>query len=173
MRRAEKKGPGQDAVDGMLAQWRRERPDLDRSGMAVVLRILLLSGTFAERLKVILAPAGLAPWEYEVLSALRRVGRTGLTPTELCRSTRLTSGAMTHRLDRLEERRLIRRRKRVEDRRSSVVLLTSRGRTLVEGLLAERMDDANACLKALGKAERRELARLLRLVGASLNEPFE
>jgi DNA-binding MarR family transcriptional regulator len=160
-----------DEVDEMLVQWRRQRPDLDRSGMAVVLRILLIAGILSERLKATLAPSGLAPWEYDVLSALRRVGAgRGLTPKELCQSAQLTSGAMTHRIDRLEERGLVRRRSGRGDRRSITVLLSARGRALVDGIVGARMADAAGSLAAINRKERAELARLLRLVNRGLGE---
>jgi DNA-binding MarR family transcriptional regulator len=164
--------PESDTVDEMLAQWGRQRPDLDSSGMAVVLRVLLLSGVFAQRLKGVLAPAGLAPFEYDVLSALRRAGR-GVSPKELCRSAQLSSGAMTYRIDRLEERGLVRRRTDPQDRRGIAVELTSRGLALVEGILGARMADAAESLRPLTRREVRELARLLRIVSKSLEEPQE
>jgi len=160
-----------DEVDEMLRQWRTERPELDSSGMAVVLRILSIAGGLSDRLKQILEPVQLAPWEYDVLSALRRVGQgQGLTPKELCASARLTSGAMTHRIDRLEERGLVRRRAARKDRRSITVLLTARGRTLVDGIIGARMADAGKSLAAISKKERAELARLLRQVNQGLAE---
>ncbi len=158
-----------DEVDEMLIQWREQRPDLDRSGMAVVLRILKVAGTLSERLKDTLAPAGLAPWEYDVLSALRRAGKKGgLTPTELCASAQLTTGAMTHRLDRLEARGLVRRRADGGDRRSVRVALSARGFALVDGIVGARMEDAAESLASLSAKERTELARLLRLVNRGL-----
>ncbi len=161
--------PKRDNVDEMVAQWRTQRPDLDSSGMAVVLRVLWLSGEFAERLKAILAPAGLAPWEYDVLSALRRIGDDGgLTPKELCASAQLTSGAMTHRIDRLEERKLVRRKKDRPDGRSVHVVLTPRGLALVDGILGARMEDAAKCLEGITKTDRREVARLLRAISVEV-----
>ncbi len=147
----------------MLAQWARERPELDTAGMGIVLRIQLHAGVLSNRLKQILAPAGLAPWEFQVLSALLRSGpEGGLTATELCESAQLTSGAMTHRLDRLEERSLLRRRTRKTDRRSIVVTLTPKGRTLVAKVMERRMADATGCVSGLSRTEQRTLTKLLR-----------
>jgi len=155
----------------MLAQWRRQRPDLDSSGMAVVLRVVLLSGVLFDRLKAILGPVGLAPWEYDVLSAIRRAGNpSGVTPKELCRSAQLTSGAMTHRIDRLVARGLVRRQAGRADRRSVGVLLTARGRALVDRVIGDRMRDAIACLTPLRKKELAELTRLLRIVSRGIGE---
>jgi DNA-binding MarR family transcriptional regulator len=161
-----------DAVDDMLAQWSRERPDLDTSGMAVVLRVLLLAGLFGERLKETLAPHDMAPWEFDVLSALRRSSdRGGVTPSELCESAQLTSGAMTHRIDRLEERGLVRREASPEDRRSWLICLTPKGLELVDRAVGARMEDAAASVASLGRADQRRLARLLRSVASDLSTP--
>ena len=158
-----------DLVDEMLAQWANERPDLDSSGMAIVLRIQILAGVFADRLKDALAPSGLAPWEFDVLSALRRAGKPGLSPTDLCESAQLTSGAMTHRLDRLEEAGLVRRRASREDRRSVTVALTAKGRRLIDEVIGARMADAADAVAGLSRKERTELIRLLRAASVGLD----
>jgi DNA-binding MarR family transcriptional regulator len=154
---------GADNVDRLLRQWRQERPELDPSGLAVVLRVGALAGVFAERLKRILAPHGLAPFEYDVLAALRRnEPGPGLSPSELCRTAKLTSGAMTHRLDRLEARGLIRRESVPEDRRGVRVSLSPAGRELVNSVVGARMEDAASSLAALDPEDARRLADLLR-----------
>lgn len=155
-----------DQVDRALAQWRDERPDLDPTGMDIVLRVLQLGSTFDERLKHVLEPTALVPFEFDVLSALRRAGT--LSAKELCEAAQLSSGAMTHRLDRLEERRLVRRRSSARDRRSIDVSLTAAGRRLVDGVLGRRMEDAARCVEGLTSAERRRLSSLLRALSLSL-----
>lgn len=163
--------PPRDDVDEILAQWRRERPDLDPTGMGVVLRVLHLAGVFSSRLDDVLAPTALATFEYEVLAALRRADDgEGLTAKELCAAAQLTSGAMTHRLDRLEERGLVRRRPRPEDRRALAVTLTARGRRLVDSVLAARMEDAGDCVAGLSRKERLALNDLLRGLAVELTE---
>ncbi len=160
-----------DDVDAMLDDWRTERPDLDPSAMAVVLRVHILSSQLAERLKDALAPLGLAPWEFDVLSALRRAGRSGgRTPKELCQSAQLTSGAMTHRLDRLEEKGWLRRRVAKDDRRSITVHLTPKGRTVVDRAVEARMEDAVQCVAGLKPTDQSSLARLLKKLGTGLTK---
>ena len=52
----------------------------------------------------------LEPWEWDVLSALRRAGEPfQLTPKQLLQQTLVSSGTMTNRIDRLVERGLVRR----------------------------------------------------------------
>lgn len=160
-----------DEVDEILAQWRQERPDLDPTGMGVVLRVLQLSGIFSSRLDEVLAPSDLAPFEFEVLSALRRADEgEGLTATELCAAAQVTSGTMTHRLDRLEERELIHREPAEHDARALAVTLTTKGQRLVDGVLADRMEDARICVEKLTQKDRRTLNRLLRTILVSVTE---
>lgn len=157
-----KKKPAGDVVHEMLEQWRGERPDLDLTGMAVVLRVLILAQDLGRRLKETLQPFELQPWEFDVLSALRRVGEPfELTPTELCSSAHLTSGAMTNRIDRLEERSLVRREADEADGRSWLVVLTRKGRLLVDRAIGARVQDAAESVSALKASERRALADLL------------
>jgi DNA-binding MarR family transcriptional regulator len=160
-----------DRVDEMLEEWGAQRPDLDPSGLGIVLRVLILAGVLDERLKEALAPVALAPWEFDVLSALRRSGTAGTrSPTELCASAQLTSGAMTHRLDRLEERGLVARRRGGADRRSIGVALTRRGRALIDRAATLRMSDALDCVAALSRSQRRTLESLLRVLGHGLDD---
>ncbi|MEX1023490.1 MAG: MarR family transcriptional regulator [Planctomycetota bacterium] len=155
----------------MIGQWRRERPDLDPAGLGVVLRVLHLEGLLAERLKRTLATTDLAPFEYDVLSALRRAGP--LSIKALCDAAQLTSGAMTHRLDRLEERGFVERGAHDYDRRMTMVRLSPTGRAAVDRIVGRRMDDANASLAALDEPERAELARLLRKWKSGLSAPTQ
>lgn len=146
----------------MLEQWQDERPELDTAGMAVVLRVLILAQDFQQRLKDTLKSYDLQTWEFDVLSALRRVGKPfALTPTDLCESAQLTSGAMTNRIDRLEQRGFVRREAEKSDGRSVMVVLTRKGRTLVDRAIVARVDDASESVTALASRDRRALAELL------------
>lgn len=160
-----------DRIDEALAAWRRERPDLDFSAAAITLRLVLLGKYVEEHAARSFAPFGLQPWEVDVLSSLRRQGPPyTLSAGELARSVLLTCGAMTHRLDRLQERGLVERRPSAEDRRSVLVTLTEQGLALTEEALARRLADVRALVGVLGEAERDLLEALLRRLTAALEE---
>lgn len=138
--------PGGDHVDQLLAQWARERPELDVSGLAIVARVVRLQRFLDRRTEAVVAAHGLSIGETNVLAALRRAGAPHtLTPTQLYRGLLLSSAAMTHRLDRLEELGLVARCRAEEDRRQVLVTLTDRGREVVD----EVMDAYTAQLNAL------------------------
>lgn len=163
-----------DQVDKLLIQWTHERPELDWSGLSVVVRILFLSKVFRQSAEQALAPLRLKLWEYDVLSALRRQGPPFQMPaTALARASMLTTGAMTNRIDRLEERGLVIREMEPSDRRGVNVRLTSRGRDLIDAAIEARLTAASAQLQVLSMAERRAvsdgLRKVLLAVGRSEN----
>ena len=154
-----------DSVDEILEQWSEERPDLDTSSLGVVIRVMSLYKAFLRQATAALERVGLELWEYDVLAALRRQGAPFLLPaTRLARETDLSSGAMTNRIDRLESRRLVRRRQDETDRRGVNVSLTARGKRLIDEAIQHRLDAASESLQSISVAERRELAELLRAV---------
>ena len=154
-----------DPIDEILEQWSEERPDLDTASLGVVIRVMTLYRSFLRQATRSLAGVDLELWEYDVLSALRRQGRPyALAASELARETDLSGGAMTNRIDRLEDRGLVRRRQDSEDRRSVIVSLTTRGRRIIDEAIRHRLDSARESLKGLTPGEQQRLADLLRTV---------
>ncbi|MGB5412940.1 MAG: MarR family transcriptional regulator [Woeseiaceae bacterium] len=151
-----------DAVDDILEQWSEERPELDTASLGVVIRVMSLHRDFARQADEALLPLQLELFEYDVLSALRRQGRPyAMQATALAKSTGLSSGAMTNRIDRLESRGLVRRRPDKHDRRAVVVSLTSAGQRTINKAILVAADDS---LKGITPRERRQLAALLRKI---------
>ena len=87
-----------------------------------------------------------------------------MTATELADSARLTSGAMTNRIDRLEEDRLVRRIRDDNDRRRVLVQLTNEGISLVEEATKARFETAGDSLDSLSPQQKNTLSDLLRIV---------
>lgn len=154
-----------DAVDDILDQWSEERPELDTAALGVVIRVMTLNRTFSREAAKALELLGLELFEYDVLSALRRQGEPFALPaTGLARETDLSTGAMTNRIDRLEERGLVEREADKSDRRSVIVRLTRSGKRAIDDAIQVRLDAARAGLADLKKGERKQLADLLRTV---------
>ncbi len=162
--------PG-DHVDHLTAQWARERPDLDTRALAVAARVIRLERFLARGSARVLAEYDLNEGEFSVLTALRRAGAPyRLTPTDLYRALLLSSGAMTNRIDRLEERGLVRREADPVDRRRTLVELTDEGRRITDDAVAAHARAAMARFSALDEAERERLDALLRQVLLAIEE---
>lgn len=154
-----------DHVDHLLAQWAEERPELSTGALAVAARIARLHRFLARTSAEALTGHGLSEGEGNVLAALRRAGPPyALTPTELYRSLLLSSGAMTNRVDRLQERGLVAREDDPADRRRVLVRLTDEGRELIDAAMDAHVGALEAALtEALPAQEQRdELVGLLR-----------
>ncbi len=161
----------QDLIDILIRQWKTERPDLNVEPMGVVGRVLRLATRLERRVSETLKPYGLTVGGFDILATLRRTGNPqGLTPTELMEAVMLSSGAMTNRIDRLEEQGLVERRPSPSDRRSLQVLLTAEGRKVVDEAVADRLDEAEGALCGLKGEERDQLADLLRAMLQGLND---
>ena len=107
-----------DAVDAILDQWARERPDLDTSPMGPIGRIKRCAALLQQRVESNLAQFDLSLWEFDMLATLRRSGAPyRLSPTELFSALMVTSGTMTHRLKTLETKGWIERVSNEQDAR--------------------------------------------------------
>jgi DNA-binding MarR family transcriptional regulator len=153
-----------DAVDELLDQWRRERPDLDPSVVGVVGRLFRVSRRLDGAVEDLFQTRyGLQPGWFDLLASLRRSGEPyQLSPTALSQALMLTSGGMTKRLDRMEAEGLIRRLADPHDRRAMLVELTPTGREVVDAAVADHIANEERLLAGLSPAERRTLERLLR-----------
>lgn len=152
-----------DAIDRVLGGWRRELPGLDPAALACVGRVIVLAAHLERSVAAALAAHDLSLGQFDILATLRRHGpKGGLTPTHLLANVALSSGGMTGRLDKLEERGLVARKADPTDRRGVVVELTAKGRKVIEAAAATRFAEAEASLAPLPEADRKALTKLLR-----------
>jgi DNA-binding MarR family transcriptional regulator len=158
-----------DHVDGIVEGWRRQRPDLDVAALALLARLFrtahLADAVLAEQLTA----HGLQRGWFDLLAALRRAGLPyALNPTQLMRTTMLSSAGMTKRLDRLAEAGLVERVANPNDRRGTLVKLTRRGKITIDRLLPLHLSNEQQLLAALSPAQQRTLDELLRALLANL-----
>lgn len=152
-----------DSVDRVLEQWAAERPDIDASPMGIVGRVQRASHLLDRRLRETFSEHGLALWEFDILATLRRSGPPyRLTAGELVASSMVTSGAITNRVDRLYERRLVTRETDPANRRSVLITLTQEGHALVDAALIDHVANETHLLSVLSPQEQAQLAGLLR-----------
>jgi DNA-binding MarR family transcriptional regulator len=82
----------------------------------------------------------------------------------------VTSGAITQRLDRLQERGLVARTRCESDGRSVHVTLTDDGRALIDRTLPDHVATEERLLAALTRPQRDALADTLRIILDSLGD---
>lgn len=161
----------QDQVDLILKQWSHERPDLDPSPMGVIGRISRASRYIDQFLQKNFAQFGLNSGDFDVLATLRRSGAPyQLTPTALFSSLMLSSGAMTNRLDRLENAGYIERKPHPNDRRGTLVTLTNQGLEVIDLVVVAHIAHEQKILSSLTSDEQKVLADLLRKILLSFGD---
>jgi DNA-binding MarR family transcriptional regulator len=152
-----------DSVDRIVQAWRKRDPQLDSSTLEVTGRLILCAGYYQRAVLAVLQPFGLSIADFDVLNTLRRVGdQHGSKPSDMARSSLITTGAMTSRLDRLEQAGLIRRTPDPADRRGLLVRLTPRGSKVAKQALQELIAANQAFLKPLSGQQRKSIASALK-----------
>jgi DNA-binding MarR family transcriptional regulator len=160
-----------DAVDRILAQWARARPDLDASPMGVLGRLSRVTRIAERELKALFDEFGLERGEFDVLATLRRAGSPdGMSAGALARSSMVTSGAVTNRLDRLVAKGYVTRDLDPTNRRTVVVALTPTGRELIDRAVVAHVDNERRILAGLDERQQNDLAAILRVLLLSLDD---
>ncbi len=152
-----------DRIDDILEQWQRESPQLDLSVLAVTGRVMRIARLLEKHRESVLVDYGLNVWSFDMLATLRRQGAPyQLKPTDLYELLMLSSGAMTNRIDRLEQDGLVVRIRDPEDRRSVSVQLTPKGIELTDTVIPVLFEREKQFLEQFTKTETQTLTKLLR-----------
>ena len=152
-----------DEVDALVSAWQRERPDLDVAPMNVLSRVTRLARHLDIARREAFAAHDLEAGEFDVLAALRRSGNPyELSPSQLIAANLVTSGTMTNRIDRLEEKQLVIRKPDPNDGRGVLVQLTEVGRNAVDAALTDLLERERVLLAGISVEDRNRLADVLR-----------
>ena len=112
-----------------------------------------------------LTRVGLTKEEFKVLCALH----TGVrSHGSLCRALRVSTGAMTNRLDKLERAGLLARSRDPDDRRGVLLELTPLGHTKLDQYIDTGAARERQLLATLSTTDRQQLNRLLQALLTSL-----
>jgi DNA-binding MarR family transcriptional regulator len=162
-----------DQVGEIVAAWRRERPDDDVSSILVVTPNWRLAAALQRARAEALAEFGLDQSGLDVLGTLRRAGPPyRMTAGELTRRCRVSPGATTQRVQRLERGGYVERVRDEHDRRTVLVHLTPGGSAKLDEVFAAVMAADEQVLTGLSSRDRKALERILGswLVAAGLDE---
>ena len=167
-----RRGSERDHVDRFLDEIRAELPaDLDFEVEGIVDRINGINGRIRKLLDETLEQYDLASGDWKVLCSLRWKGRPHRRSAgELARIADLSSGAMTNRLDQLEQAGLVKRLPNPDDRRGVLVELTPKGRRLHQEAIGVQAEKEAMLAEALTNREKTQLNDLLRRVMLVLEE---
>lgn len=137
---------------GRLAQARLH----DVAGYQLAQAAIVTDGVFDEE---VAGPYGLRRVEYTVLALVCE--NPGGTPAQLARALAVTAGNITMWIDRLVDKRLVRRESGTADRRAKHLFATQSGEHLAAEATARIVAAEAARLQALTHAERAMLVELL------------
>lgn len=153
---------GGDRTQEIMAAWGRERPEIDVDSILVITPLWRVAAAVMANRERTLAAYGLDQSVLDVLGTLRRSGSPyRLTATELSRRCRVTPGATTQRVAKLEARGLVERKREDPDRRTVYVVLTPAGLDQLDEVFEDVMRSDEAMLDGLPAADRSALVRIL------------
>ena len=142
--------------------------------MAVVGRLSRAARRIELELAKTFASHALDAASFDVLATLRRSGKPfALPPKHLSDAAMITTGAVTQRLDKLEQRGLVRRSQRPGDGRGVLVHLTPAGRAAVDAALPDHVETERQLLGGLTTRQQRDLAHLLAVLLTGLEHPAQ
>jgi len=154
----------EDAVDRLLADWKRERPELPTERLATFMRLAYVAqhgvGPVGNEA---IGRHGLQQGEFDVLPSLRRSGEPYTrTPSALSAELMMSRAGMTKRIDGLEAAGLVERALSADDRRSFQITLSAEGKRVVDAALEDLVASLGDLMGRMTKREQEGLDRALR-----------
>ena len=161
--------PPKDLTEKNLESWAAIEPGFDVGAYQVTARISRIGLYIARQQERVFGQFGLNRADAGVLGALRVAEPSDrLSPTQLFKGLMLSSAGITSRLDRLEERGLVRRTRHPNDRRGVLVELTDEGRTILDQAVKANTAAERELTAHLDAKEAEALAELLKKMVAGL-----
>jgi DNA-binding MarR family transcriptional regulator len=103
---------------------------------------------------------------FDVLAHLFQAGKSGVSTSILAANLLASKGNITRLLDRMEQDGLVERRMSSEDRRVSIIFLSSEGQILFERMAVDHENWAHELFATSSNDEKNELLRLLKQIRA-------
>jgi len=140
----------------------RSGVDLHDSPGEIIVALLTAAGTIRLRLGEFLERFGLTEGRHSVLAALEHAGEKGLSQTEVAEKLMQSESNVSSLIDRLHREGLVDRRWSDTDRRKRVLMLTLRGRQLIQQVESARQRWAESLFSSISATDRRALGHGMR-----------
>jgi DNA-binding MarR family transcriptional regulator len=146
----------------------RQRTPFASKTQECTVGLLLTADRVRRALGRIVEPHGITLQQYNVLRILRGAGEDGLPTLDIAGRMIEEAPGITRLLDRLEHKRLVRRKRCPADRRQVLCWITAEGLALLAGLERPMLAGDASALGTLPRADLDELIRLLDCVRSGL-----
>jgi DNA-binding MarR family transcriptional regulator len=159
-----------DRVECQLELLHQQFPGLDYSAKALTGRFIRLGILCVDGLRRAVAPFGLTPNEYVILSVLRSAGAPCTLPPRVINSALiLTSGALTNILNALEKKGLVQRQPDPNDSRGVLIRLTPKAMKIAERATAAHVREEHRLIASLTDREKSLTTAMLRKLLVALD----
>ncbi len=151
-----------DFVDSLEEEWKAQVPTLSTEPISVVARLVRMSYYVERRVAENLARYDLTRGEFEVLAVLTRNPEAVITPKILQTKILITSGGLSNRIRKLEEKGLLERYPDTTDRRGVILKATEKGKALTLDAVNSHVEVERQIASSLSPEDQQELACLLK-----------
>jgi len=158
-----------DVVEASRRVWLERWDPEAASGMAVFTAILRSHQLLNDQVNSVMRSHDLTFARYEVLAWLAMDPESSLALSWISKSLRIPPATVTNIMDRLEEEKLVRRVPHPSDARTTLAVITPRGRTVVTDATRELNSTVYERI-GLSEQQRSQLVDLLAELRASGNE---
>jgi DNA-binding MarR family transcriptional regulator len=151
-----------DSIDRFIEASLALFPGVDAETEGLADRLYKISKHLKRQTERTVARFGLNTGEFQTLLKLRIAPEQTQSAGDLAELLDLSTGAMTNRLDGLEEAGFVTRERDASDRRSVLVTMTPKGSDVLLTAVEAASKEEAAALSALSEPQRRQLNHLLR-----------
>lgn len=160
-----------DHIDKIIAQWNKEKPELDVTPMGVIGRIKRLHKHLTCEMEKTFNAHSMNAATFDVLATLRRSGPPyALSPGDMMAATMVTSGTMTNRIDQLTKDGLVERIRNPKDGRAFIISLTKKGFKNIDAAITDHVKTQTRLVSALSKEDSESLNLLNKKFIKNLDE---
>ncbi len=152
-----------DLIDDIIQKWQQtDIPQSSYVGTEIIGRMVRMNAFIQQQVENNLARHNMNIGDFNLLAVLLREAPAELTPGRIQELILVSSGGLSNRMTRLEDRNLITRLPDPNDRRGVIVKLTPEGKSLIEAAAPTHLALENQFVAKLNEEDQTQLITLLK-----------